>query len=156
MHACPLNMCWQPPDEPDENQDQPRRQHGTSISPVLACNGFIWLCIVTFFSFSQNHEAITSADTSDRSDRSDRFKILASVVSMIHVALETQKRYPLNGKWILLNIFALSTFFWSYIAISGLCSANFTWLKMFILVQGTILLSRFILDASRKLGANIA
>lgn len=140
-------MSWQPP---DDIEAQHGRARGNKISPWLALNGVIWICTVNLFSMVTIHEDLQSASNSNVC------KTIATVVSMCHVVFETHIKYPLNGRWIVLNIFAVSAFIWSYFWISGFCSADFSWLKMLIFMQGTIMASRFILDASRGLGANIA
>lgn len=135
-------MFWQPPDDIEAQRERP---HSNLISPWLAFNGVAWLCTVKFFSMVNIHEALENANNSNL------FKTIATIVSMGHLVFETHARYPLNGRWILLNIFAVSTFIWSYVWISGICSADFSWLRMFIVMQGTIIASRFILDASHGL-----
>lgn len=140
-------MSWQPPDDIEAQRERAR---GNQISPWLALNGVVWLCTVNLFSMITIHEDLENASNFNVC------KTIATVVSMCHVVFETQTRYPLNGKWIVLNIIAVSAFIWSYFWLSGFCSEGFSWLRMFIFMQGTIMASRFILDASRGLGANIA
>jgi hypothetical protein len=117
------------------------------ISLVLAVNGFLWLTALYLVLLMQIGGKFESATVC---------QFIATVGSLGHLAIETHKKYPDNGRWIVFNIFVVSVFVWSFIAVSGLCSPSLTVMRMFILVQGTMLTSRFVLDASKALGANIA
>lgn len=122
-------------ESPDKTRDEVLRVHCSSISHALVFNALVWLFSMGFIYYFRIHGNFSHV-----------IEIIICIISMVYFTVETLARYPLNGKQILLGLFSISIFIWSYIAISGLSSEDFTWRKMFVLVQGTVIVGRFYID----------
>ncbi len=103
-------------------------------SILLATNSVTWLVALHVLS----HVGSESAHA---------MRFVVTLASLGHLALETHAKYTVHGKCLVIHILAVSAFFWAVVATSRVYS--FDALQMFILVQGSAIVGRYMVDVTR-------
>lgn len=115
---------------------------------TMSLNAVMYLIIVYLLSLSKFRDALGQANASMGS-------IVTFFLSFAHLVYETCRKYPINGKWILLNYCIAGSFVLIAIELLALCSPGERWMEKFFVFYGAVLTSRLSFDIHQTCGMDL-
>ena len=115
---------------------------------TMSLNAVVYSIIVYLLALSKFRDVLGQANASIGS-------IVTFCLSFAHLAYETCRKYPSNGKWIMLNYCIAGSFVLIMIEILALCSPGERWMENFFVFYGAVLTSRLSFDIHQACGMNL-
>jgi hypothetical protein len=115
---------------------------------TMSLNAVMYLIIVYLLSLSKFRDVLGQANASMGT-------IAALCLSFAHLVYETCKKYPSNGKWIMLNYCIAGGFVLIMVEILALCSPGERWAEKFYVFYGAVLTSRLSFDIHQACGMDL-
>ena len=118
------------------------------VGLAMPVNMILFILVSYVFSLSKLKGFLGSSNATMSS-------LLVVLISFAHLASDTCKSFPHNGRWIVLNFFVVGMFVFCTLEVFGICSPGVNLATKIAVLHSGLLTMRVMFDINRAMGVEI-